>query len=303
MDSTSRIDDDLSKLLVGPDASKTWRNIERVFDALVSKLGDLEPLETQTDDEIAALNKQLEEASHVRQESDSIRTRIEEMIRRVGWNSSQSDKEALANTLVEALSELVSIAQQAAGLNWAQSPISIDGLTKYCRDGNIISANADKDITRLEVLRKTEKRLADAVKRDREASELAMQAKRFIDAGIPDRAAECSKHQDIIATYSGWLAGLDADTSVAFSAPDLDMTGEVAMWHQAAVSERSAMGALLATAGNNYAAFLRLRDQSFNLAQESRQIAARILQGNPKPDECPLCHTQFEPGQLGKAHE
>lgn len=297
-DSTSRIKDDLSKLLVGPDASKTWRDIERVHEAVAAKLRDLRPLKAQIKKELDDLERRLKEASGVRQESDSIRARLEEMIHRVGWSTAQGDKEAYAGRLVEALSELVSLAHQAAALDWTESPVSIDGLAKYCREAKDTREKAEADIGRLDVLRKNQKRLADAIKRDREASDLIEQAKRLIDAGVPERVAERKNQQSTVATYSGWLAGLDADALGVLSTAELDM--QVAAYHEAALAKRSAAEALLASARGEYANFSNLRDQSLNLAQELRQVAARILQSSPKPDECPLCHTRFGPGQLVK---
>jgi exonuclease SbcC len=296
--SSTRIEDDLSKLLVGPDASKTWRDIERVNEALDAKLKDLRPLETQLNDELLALDNRLKEASGLQQESDLIRIRLEEMIKRLGWSGGQDGKEAFAGKLVEALSELVSLARQAAELDWTETPVSIDGLTKYCREAKVISEKAEGDIARLEVVRKNQKRLADAIERDQKAADLANQAKRLIDAGVPNRAAERGKQQSAVATYSGWLAGLNADFLSVLSPADLGMTVEACQ--KAAASKRSAAQESLATSKAEHSNFSKLHEQSVNLAQELRQVAARILQNNSKPDECPLCHTQFGPGELAK---
>ena len=299
-ESTAQIEDDLSKLLVGPDASKTWRDIERVYEAVSSKLRELRPLKAQTEEELGALEKRLKQASGMQRESDSIRARLAEMIHRLGWSGAEGDKEAFAGTLVEALSELMSLAQQAAALDWTESPVSIEGLAKYCRDSRVTSEKADPDIARLELLRKNQKRLEEVIKRDREALDLAERAKRLIDAGVPKRAAERNKRQSTVARYSSWLAGLDADPLGVLSSADLDMNVSVAAYHEAAISRRSAAQGLQARAKNEYAKVSALRDQSLNLAQELRQIAGRILQSSPKPDECPLCHTRFGPGELEK---
>lgn len=295
---STRIEDDLSKLLVGPDASKTWRDIERVNDALDAKLKDLRPLETQFSDELLALNKRLKEASSLQQESDLVRVRLEEMIKRLGWSRSQDDKEEFAGKLVEALSELVSLARQAAELDWTETPVSIDGLAKYCLGVKVITEKAEADIGRLDVVRKNQKRVADAIERDQKAADFVNQAKRLIDAGIPNRAAEGGKQQSTIATYSGWLAGLNEDFLSVLSLADLGMTVEACQ--RAAASKRSAAQGSLATTKAEHSNFSKLRDQSVNLAQELRQVAGRILQNTSKPDECPLCHTQFGPGELAK---
>jgi len=297
-DSTSRIEEDLSRLLVGADAAKTWRDIERVCEAVSLELRGLRPRKAEAEEELAAVEKRLKEASGIKQESDSIRTRIEEMIHRLGWSGAKGDKEAFASNLVEALSELVSLAYQAAALDWTESPVSTDGLAKYCREAKAISEKADVDISRLDLLRKSEKRLADVLKRDREALDLTEQAKRLIHAGVPNRVSERNKQQSTVATYSSLLAGLDVDASAMLSTVDLDVN--VAVCHEAAASKRIAAEAWLATAKGEYANLSKLRDQSLNLAQELRQVAARILQGSPTPDECPLCHTRFGSGELAK---
>ena len=57
----------------------------------------------------------------------------------------------------------------------------------------------------------------------------------MIDAGVTIRAAELSKQQTNVATYSSWLVGLDADALAVVSTADLDIT--VAVCHAAAVSK------------------------------------------------------------------
>lgn len=297
-DSTSRIEDDLSRLLVGPDASKTWRDIERVNEAVAVQLRDLRPLEAQIKEELSLLEKRLKESGEIRQESDSIRVRLEEMIRRVGWTVTEGDKDRFAASLVEVLSELVSLANQATSQDWTESPVSISGLTKYCREVKVLSEKAEADITRLEILRKNQKHIADVIKRDREALDLIEDAKRLIDAGVPKRAAERHEQDTTVATYSGWLAGLNSDVVGAFSTADLDM--KVADRHETAVSRRAAAEASLARAKDEYANFGKLRDRSLSLSQELREVAARILESSHNPDECPLCHTRFERGELAK---
>jgi DNA repair exonuclease SbcCD ATPase subunit len=297
-ESTPRLEDDLSKLLVGPDASKTWRDIGRVYKDVSSKLRELDPLKIQAEDELGDVEKRLDQASRMQPESDSIRTRLEEMIHRLGWSVAQGDKEVFAGRLMQSVSELVSLAQQAAAFDWTESPVSIDGLAKYCYEASVSSKKAEPDLVRLELLREKQRRLANAIKRGREALDLARQAKRLVDAGVPDRAAERSKQQSAIATYSDWLAGLDAAALGVLPTDDMNMT--VAVSHEAAVAKLTAAKASLASAKSEHANYSKLRDESLNLAQELRQIAAKILQTSPAPDECPLCHTRFGPGELAK---
>lgn len=295
-ESTSHMEEDLSKLLVGPDASKTWRDIERVHDAVVGRLRELRPLELQINEELAVLVQRLKDNAQITQESDSIRARLEGVVLRIGWSTPQGEKERFAGSLLEALAELVPLAQQAAVLGWVESPVSSDSLVKYSHQAKVISEKAEVNLARLELSRKNQARAAEASKRGREALELAKQAKHLIDANLPIRAADISKQQSKVATYSAWLASLDADALGASSTGSLDVA--LATYHDTAVSWRLVSEGSLVSAQNEHSNFTKLRDQSLNLAQELRQVAARILRSSPKPDECPLCHTQFGPGEL-----
>ncbi len=297
-DSATRIEEDFPKLLVGPRSSETWRNIEKLAGAVSSELRSIRQREVDANEEAAVIDRQLTEVSDIRQESDSICARLGQMIRRVGWSAVEDDKKALAGALVEALSELVPLAQQAAALDWTESPVSINGLAKYCCDGQATSEKVEAGIARLEVLRDKQRRLADSVEHDRDALALVGQVRRLIDAEVPRRAAERDELQKRVATYSGWLAGLDSGALGVLSATESDMP--VAARRRAAILESSAASALLATAKEEHSSFSRLRDQSLSLAQELRGVAARILRNSPEPDECPLCHTRFGPGDLAK---
>ncbi len=297
-ESTASIQDDLSKLLVGPDASKAWRDIERVHREVSSKLRELDPLKTQIEDELVAIKKILDEARRIQPESDSIRTRLEEMIHRLRWSVPQDDKEIFAAKLIESISELVSLAHQASTFDWTESPVSIEGLANYCAGATVTRKKAEADLVRLRALVENQSHLANTIKRGREALDLAREAKRLVDAGVPDRAAERTKQQRTIATYSDRLAGLDAAAMGTLSTADMSSTVPVS--YEAAIGNLTAAKASLESAKREHTNFTKLRDQSLNLAQQLRQIAARILQTSPTPDECPLCHTRFGAGELAK---
>lgn len=297
-DSTAHIDEDLARLLVGSDASRIWENINRVCEAVSIKLNDLRAPEKQIAEEIAVLRKRITETAGIKQESDAIRIRLEQMIDRAGWRSTPENKETFATILVETLTEMVSVAQQASALSWTSSPVSMEGLVKYSRDAKVESERAAADIERLGQMQLSRQKLADTIKRDRAALDLARQAKRTVEAGVAERVAERTRLQNIVAGQSGALAGFDGDGLKALSASVPDMS--IAVCLQRATSTRAAAEALLIKRKSEYADFTKLRDRSLSLMQELRETAGRILQNASTPDRCPLCHTQFEPGGLAK---
>jgi len=221
-DSTSHIEDDLSKLLVGPEASKVWRNIGRVSDEIEKHLKGLKPLKDQIKGELRLLEIRLSEASSVNQESDLIRERLKSMVDRVGWNSAQEDKETIS--LIEPLAELEAIAHQAINIEWITSPISMQAMVSYCRDAELASKKVSVDQFRLEFLRKEQRKLEVSINRDRQALSTVKQLLRYIDADLVSRAVEFNKLQTDVDTMSGPLTGIDTNTLKIISASDLEVS-------------------------------------------------------------------------------
>ena len=145
-DSTERLEDDLSNLLVGPDASKTWHDIERVSEAISSKLRELQPLKRQVTDELAVLEKQLSARDKIPHESESIRARLIDMLDRLEWTSDVSS-EVLDSSVVGPLSELAALARQATGATWAQSPVSHNALANYIRQTDAVIERVEPDLS------------------------------------------------------------------------------------------------------------------------------------------------------------
>src|SRR5262249_37193397 len=84
-DSTSKMAEDLSKLLVGPDASKTWQNICRVYEALTTRLRDARRLSEQIRDELSEIEKSQAALEKTESASDSVRARLIQMLQTYVW--------------------------------------------------------------------------------------------------------------------------------------------------------------------------------------------------------------------------
>jgi exonuclease SbcC len=297
-DSPTRIQNDLSKLLVGSEASKTWDDMERVFDAVASRLRALLPLMSQVSKELTGVIQRLKESSSVVRESDSIEVRLKEMLDRLHWRVSEDEKELFAGSVVESLSEVVVLAQQASAIDWTESPVRLDGLTDYCREARAVIDKAEPDVARLELLLNNLVRLAGTNKNNQAALGIATEASLLIDRGIPKRLAQRSEDQRRLDKYYEWLSGLDASLLTVLSGPHSEMT--VVSRFESAVQDRVNLEAMLSKAQTEYSTFVNLRDQVVSLGQELRQIAQRITEMSAEPDECPLCHTRFETGELQK---
>jgi len=293
--SVSRIEEDLSRLLVGPDASKIWRDIERVFEAVSSKVRELKPVKAQVEAELATLEKQVAEAQSAPRKSDSIRSRLEEIFHRLGWKVA-GESEDRSKDLVGTFSELSSLAQQASAINWTQSPVTLDRLIDYSRETRVLLDKTKPDIVRLEGLLDNLLALAAANRNELTALSIANEASLMIDRGMPKRIAQRKEDQRALDRYSELLTGFDETWLKVLSDEDLETT--VVNYNEGAISNRFELEASLVKAKEEHSSFVSLRDQAVSLGQELRQIAQRIIELSAEPDKCPLCHTRFEPGEL-----
>ncbi len=296
--STAELERDLSKLLVGPQVSKMWAQIERMDVPVSSRLRELTSQQSQITDEMDALDAQLQEVEGVERQSDSILIRLEDMVRRAGWGVASGDKGELAGVLIGSLSELDPLARQAVEFGWARSPVSLAALEEYCTEAQKLCDKADADIAELEDLRNDERQLGDATRRCHEALALVMQAQRVVDAGLPARVAVLRKLQSTITTNADLLAGCDDQLLAVLMRQGEGLTVAEFASHQTA-ARASAEEALIA-AKNEHTKSTELRSRSSRLVQELREIAVLLIQNGAEPDECPLCHTQFGPDELVK---
>ncbi len=295
-DSTANIEDDLSKLLVGPDASRIWRNIERVSEALAGRLRELRQLRRQINEELDVLQNRLKVDGGIKQQSDSVAARLNQILGRLGWNRLRSDGlDQAAADLASPLSEMVALAEQASALESVPAPVSLAGLAVYAADARSAIQQAEPAVVRLETLLRERKSLEEAIRRTNEALALAHQATRMIEARIPERSESRTRLLDDIARFGALLAGSD---SILMDDTSRSGSETLVACLERSQSQRSRAEQVLEQTRSENSRFTSLRDKSLNLAQQLRQVAGEILKGSPTPDECPLCHTRFGPGEL-----
>lgn len=295
-ESTSHIEEDLSRLLIGPDASQTWQEMERLLEAVTSKVKDLRTRVAQIEEEIVAMDASVTAPIEAQKESDSLRTQLNTMMQHLGWREASQDSNIVVSELTEALSELLSLLDIAATITWAKAPTSIETIAAYCAAAHATCAMVDAQIEQLAEEQQRHRALTVAVARERNALKAAQEIKRIIEADIPSRAEELARARDVAAKYAGWLAGFDPIHSEALS--QIDGGLGVAEHRKYLADVLSNAQDTVLSAQREYKHFIDLRDQSLSLAQELRQIAAKMLADTTDPDRCPLCHTQFEQGAL-----
>jgi exonuclease SbcC len=300
-ESTEEIDQDLSKLLIGPEASRIWDNIGRVHEGLESRLRDQMRLEKQLDDELAELAKRLAAIAGLKSESDSIEAKLKEMIQRLRWLPDvEAYDEKASGRIVSALAELTAVAEQASSLGWIKSPISRSSLARYTADSADVVQKATSTIGELESALKKQRLLEESIKRQNEVVTLYTQMRLLIEAQVPSRVAERTQCEKLVATNTSLLVGFDL---TAFNDSGITAAGTketLPEKHAEIAQAKTAAQSALQKTRNEYSRFSKLRERSLSLAQELREIAARIIEDSSKVDECPLCHTAFTKGTLAQ---
>lgn len=297
-DSASDLKDALSKLLLGSETSTIETTIKKVRKALSSELKTFRSLELQTSDEIAALETQIREANSIRHESDSIYTHLNEMVCKIGWDTTQNDKELFASNLVEKLSEMKVLLGQALTLKWVPSPVSFDGLGSYCSSTKLLIEKVEADISQLETLLKNQKSLDESKNSKQVALSLLEDANQLIKTDVPILLENQSKQQEIISKYAGSLVGFDEINFDTIKKIYFDIS--LAKCYEDAISRYDDATILAIKQKKEYDTFTETQDKSFRLSQELREIADELLKISLESDKCPLCHTQFNSGELIK---
>ncbi len=295
-ESTADLEDNLSRLLVGPDAAKIWRNIERLSEALATRVREITTRYNENRAQRDRIAAQLEAEQKLPQESAAIKTRLDAMLRKLKWHyPPTSDAEDEAATLASALLEYASLLEQAGSLAWVPSPTTLNGLNAYCTNTQSALESAEtltKQWATLEAERTKSENEFNTLTR---ALEQAREARLLIEANVPTRHIEAGRHREDEARIATQLAGTEAIQKETLQ-EHFDLTLKAARLNAAAA--RDAAKQMLQQNRKLLKDFTTLRAKSVNLAQQLRAIADEMLQNAGDPNECPLCHATYPAGEL-----
>jgi DNA repair protein SbcC/Rad50 len=289
-------EEDLSKLLVGPDASRTWKEIGRTADKLADKIKELDAVRNQVELEQASVVRQLAASGEMKQESGAVLKRLDELLLRLPWTRQEGDAADSVKQLVEALSEFDTLVKQAIAFDWAGAPVTLAKLSKFLQGSITQSASCESVIKKLDDARASERRVSQELSRiERQLAELTELSKCFA-AGLPQHLTEVDRLAPLITKHQQVLAGFNESQMQPHLLQAAKLT--VAEFLKTTSEKLLAAKRDLNDAKTRYSEFSALRDESVNLAQRLREVASQILEKASEPDTCPLCHSQFPEGEL-----
>ncbi|MBS0196258.1 MAG: AAA family ATPase [Planctomycetes bacterium] len=289
-------DEDLSKLLVGPDASKTWREIGRTADKLDEKIKELEAIKNQVDLDLASYSRQIAASGELKQESSAVLKKLDEMLAQTAWARDEGDAASSVKELVESLSEFETLTKQAIGHDWVGAPVSMAKMRLFVKQAPPQLMVLDQIIKEVSDARAFDRGLQQDVKRLESTLTELKDLLKIIEAGLPERLSEIERITPQIAKLEQITLGYDERQMLPHLREAATLT--VVAYASTSANETSNAAEKLDDARNRYASFNALRDESVSLGQRLREIAGQILNAAPEPDQCPLCHTQFGPGEL-----
>lgn len=291
-------EEDLSKLLVGPEASKTWREIERTADKLTDKIKELDAIRNQVNLELASIERQLTQTPSAGQESDAVFASLTEAVARVGWTMVDGDSDSQAKHLVETLSELESLLTGVLSFFWIEPPISLSKMLEFQEKAGTQCASSERHIKELRRASETERLQVQSIKRIDQQLTDAQLLSRCIEAEVGTKLAESERLVSLLSSHRIVLAGYQPELLIEQAKNHLPVS--VADFQGMATASRAAADQSFAEAKSGYTRYAELRDQSTNLLQQLRAIALRFLDTSTTTDSCPVCHTPFSDSDLRK---
>lgn len=294
--SQADLEDDLSKLLVGPDASKTWEVIGKTADKLDDKVKELQSLRNQVDQELASVNRQIAAAGDLKQESGAILQKLDDLLSGASWKRPEGEAAASVKELVESLSLFGPIVREAIKCEWAAAPVTLDSLRQFVADARSRTESADNKIKQLATSQATERRLAQELSLNEQKVRSLTEFRELVEVGLPQRLADKDALAPLIAKHQQNIAGFDASAMQTHLEAVKGQT--VAEFAKSATATLNDAKQKLTEAKNEYSEFNALREQSSTLAQQLRDVASQILKSATDPDVCPLCHHKHPEGEL-----
>lgn len=296
--SQADLEDDLSKLLVGPDASKTWEIIGKTADKLGDKVKELQSLRNQVDQELASVNRQIIAAGDLKQESGAILQKLDGLLSEASWKRPEGEVAASVKKLVESLSLFGPIVREAIKCEWAAAPVTLDSLRQFVSDARSRTDSADNKIKQLATFQATERRLAQELSLNEQKLRALTEFRELVEVGLPQRLADKDALAPLITKHQQNIAGFDASGMQTHL--DAVKGQTVAEFAKSATATLNDAKLKLTEAKNEYSEFNALREQTLTLAQQLREVASQILKSATDPDVCPLCHHKHPEGELAK---
>ncbi len=294
--SDSALEEDLSKLMIGPDASKVWKEIERTAEKLDDEIREQQSVNRQMELELSSLNRQTAASSSLNQESGAVLAHLDNLLSARTWKRSEGEASDGVKSLVESLSAYGALALQAIKCDWIPAPISILALETFAKNGRSRAEIAEGQLQKISVVADAERHNDRGISQLDRKLGLLRELLVYLDSGFPQSFNEIASLEPLITRFPQFITDMLADAPLSY----LEAAGHesVESLVSSAADQVTRGKQNLVEVQQQYSAFNSLRNESERLVQQLRFVADQILQKSSNPDICPLCHSAFKEGEL-----
>lgn len=293
--SSDQIGADVTRLVLGAAAEHLADRLRRVMEQVRDELKGLRR-ESETCQQLkAAASARVDTIKNAPKLSDSLFLELLAAVKRLGWLQPPEDKGGIA-----ALREML---QEAVSATELLRHSSVDVLHSDPQSALQLLANLNEEASKASALDARAKAARLEQSKAQRATQTAADRIAAVEALLPygrtdfaQLAKQVRERQDSFRTRAAKLAPVASDRCANVAEHLLDQSVEVAL---SSVRARAQELQRQATAARASLQRLERTQSSLTvLMQRLRATAQDILQRVPNPDHCPICHTEFESGQL-----
>ncbi|EKS34239.1 AAA family ATPase [Afipia broomeae] len=296
--SADGLTENLSKLLIGPDAARTWHDMERVHEALRLELKRGRQTQSELEKNLFEIRQHLNTVQEFQPRSKNLQPRMLELFREYRWqyNPPGQEREFLS-ALASSLAEFVSLLDQIVAAGWIASPVTAAAVDEYLDESRATTDRCEPVLSEMQNALLQRAHWQEEMRLAATTLNLLEKAAAIIDANVPglmrERTALVQDLDEITDRMpqmpSALLARIATDGLQGQTLDELINATQRAKY-QAEIQLSDAEGV--------YQSFSRLKEQSERWLQQLRHIASELISTADERDECPLCHTKFAPGKL-----
>jgi len=288
--------EDLATLMVGAEAGRVWDRIGRVYRDLQPESRALVDRLQAISAKIKAHEERLATAKSVVRKSDEFFALLKGHLAQAKWRRIPDTKEAAADENQTNIIEIESVLLSTSELSDLPANLTLDTLSVTLRKNKALLDRATELLTKFSAVGLKRHEVETMLKQRAVTSNELHELEQYVSAGFPELVATVDRLHREVMRLTAEIGGLEikqvaSDEIVSSTLPLLQMQLQIAQ-------REKELEEAVQIARKLFEAFRHEQDRAASLSQQLRTIAQQILEGSVNQEVCPLCHTEFGPGEL-----
>jgi exonuclease SbcC len=297
--SVTKIEDGLSKLLIGTSASTAWDTIDRL-QVLVSKgLEGKQQELSNVDEELLQVNKRINDAESIERNSDKLFAKAIELSEKLGWEEIIKDRVSALNMLSKTLPDFLSVLDQVLNFPLLRSPVTIESIEYSVSELADEVRLLESVIGELKLKQKCIQSIQSDLKKVTETKKYIEHIRKCNDSGLLEICSKVDEMKHICDKYGELALTMESEPEI-FDTLSKRKTDTVFSCLEKVRAELEKTKNNEREIKRRYSEHKKLKDESESLYIELRASAQKLINIRQKPDVCPLCNTTHDIGVLAE---